>query len=852
MIPCQYAPDTEDVSEWATALSGPRPESIGPRRRILRNWLQQAWGTHFDPAQGAMWDLALTLALPYKLCTDVLWPILVWFWDLHQILFDPDHSMRENWAALTALPGQIFALLGRVEERPERALTGDEVEWEGFLGPELERDFEGLRYGPLEDGRGGNVIRIVELLPGKGLEGIECRLRHIVLALPDELEIKRAFNIQELSPGDASRDQEQDIHVSYEALSYCWGDNTVKTPIVCNDARLDITRNLKSALQHLRDAVNTRALWIDAICINQDDVAERTQQVGCMREIYQQAERVVVWLGESNDDDCSAAALSLCARVALIAAANRDEMAIERLNYRTITSPRRPGYAWVSSEAHEAAAALLGEDGSRQVLRSGGRRAGGDGDAVDRAEMWALQDLLERPWFTRMWIAQEIGVAKEALLVCGETAMDWSLFDLGYTLTVLTGEARQYLDKDVVGNGMGRLVILRRILAGRDDLTPREQKLLTLPVLLNTFRKHKATDARDKIFALLGFTSTDLDAVNLRPDYHSSVEDVYKAAARALMKSSQDLYILSIPRGNTDLSRKLPSWVPDWSDTAPQPVMFSRYSEATDNLSPVPLPTYCASNGTRLRAHSTPEDANTLHLSGYAIDKIVHLSDVYTPATPIPLSQMPGPDPLIFPWAAWLAALHTLTSHAHSLAVLYSWRTQALHPPRPTPSPSPSRPHLLAQYQRVLCADWTPDGPRAAAADFRTWDRQFRPAAVLHALGVYRLWPRASDVAAWLGAAAYWVLRGTDGAFASAMECAALRRLAWTGGGWLGLVPAGARVGDAVVLVEGGDVPLVLRRVGDGGAGMAGAWVLVGERYIDGVMYSEAWDGARCRGIELM
>ncbi|KAJ2984495.1 hypothetical protein NUW58_g6029 [Xylaria curta] len=86
----------------------------------------------------------------------------------------------------------------------------------------------------------------------------------------------------------------------YEALSYCWGDTSDGCFIFCDGTPYAVTQNLESALRHLRQSEGSRALWIDAICINQNDLAERASQVNLMRHIYRNARRVVVWLGPSK------------------------------------------------------------------------------------------------------------------------------------------------------------------------------------------------------------------------------------------------------------------------------------------------------------------------------------------------------------------------------------------------------------------------------------------------------------------------------------------------------------------------------------------------------------------------
>jgi hypothetical protein len=88
----------------------------------------------------------------------------------------------------------------------------------------------------------------------------------------------------------------------YEALSYVWGDPTDRQPISINEYELLITTNLHTALLHLRVPFLERIFWVDAICINQADDAEKGEQIRYMAEIYSKASRVVVWLGGPEND----------------------------------------------------------------------------------------------------------------------------------------------------------------------------------------------------------------------------------------------------------------------------------------------------------------------------------------------------------------------------------------------------------------------------------------------------------------------------------------------------------------------------------------------------------------------
>jgi hypothetical protein len=88
----------------------------------------------------------------------------------------------------------------------------------------------------------------------------------------------------------------------YEALSYTWGGEEKPYSIIIKEQILNITANLHAVLLRLRDRSLERIIWIDAICINQENREEQGQQVQLMAAIYSKAHRVLVWLGETADD----------------------------------------------------------------------------------------------------------------------------------------------------------------------------------------------------------------------------------------------------------------------------------------------------------------------------------------------------------------------------------------------------------------------------------------------------------------------------------------------------------------------------------------------------------------------
>ncbi|KAH9204942.1 heterokaryon incompatibility protein-domain-containing protein, partial [Leptodontidium sp. 2 PMI_412] len=92
-----------------------------------------------------------------------------------------------------------------------------------------------------------------------------------------------------------------DDRPNFNALSYCWGDSKVTSPIMVDYHVMSVTVNLEKALRHLRCSVQPEEIWIDAICINQANISEKNHQVPLMRDIYSASSKVFIWLGESDN-----------------------------------------------------------------------------------------------------------------------------------------------------------------------------------------------------------------------------------------------------------------------------------------------------------------------------------------------------------------------------------------------------------------------------------------------------------------------------------------------------------------------------------------------------------------------
>lgn len=203
------------------------------------------------------------------------------------------------------------------------------------------------QYSPLDERL--KEIRVLTLHPGAFSANLHVLIHKVVLA-PDTPPI-------------------------YEALSYVWSTTGDPVDIKIGPSggdRLAITQNLATALPYLRYENEIRTLWIDAICINQQDLRERSSQVRMMGDIYRSADRVVIWLGTEKDN--SAQALEIMSRIG-------SEIKVDYV--RLEMSP-------VSTDS-----ILHWSDTSRYLPFHG-------------QESRNIDALLRRSWFTRLWVWQEI------------------------------------------------------------------------------------------------------------------------------------------------------------------------------------------------------------------------------------------------------------------------------------------------------------------------------------------------------------------------------------------------------------------------------------------------------------
>lgn len=270
-----------------------------------------------------------------------------------------------------------------------------------------------------------------------------------------------------------------EANIPYEALSYVWGFRKPSHRLIVNGQVLYITSMLYDALRCLRHPKEDRILWVDAICIDQSNVRERGHQVRQMSQIYTGAERVVFWLGSGNKE---------------------TKCLMECLNTfdRHISDVIRQD--WLYDDSRWQMAWSEFEISPTQTI-----------SIFCHTQRVGLRYLMKSDWFKRVWILQEVANAKTAIVACSTGWCRAELFALAPTLLKIDAEAHCQAVLDMMP-GSPR----------RSSSWSREQTLFSL---LWRFRESQATDARDRIYALLDL-ATDGKQSGIQADYSKSQDTV--------------------------------------------------------------------------------------------------------------------------------------------------------------------------------------------------------------------------------------------------------------------------------------------------------------------------------------
>jgi hypothetical protein len=370
----------------------------------------------------------------------------------------------------------------------------------------------------------------------------------------------RLVTIDASNPASSSISCEMTVHdmsraPPYKGLSYVWGDAKVTSAIALNGVTVEHTSNLIAALHRLRQlgGGTTTHYWIDAICINQQDNDEKSRQVRLMGEIYGNAVETVAWLGPEADD--SNLAMSFL-RQWLAASDISDEME-GRAMLDFLLSSRE--------EFFRAQSAFKRSPGYRDLLR---RSLETIDNPFGVAEWRALRALTERPYWRRVWIIQELGLAPKVTFYCGESdcevASIGKMIELQASAYVLRMWSLYGLDSPEPIED--EFYAVRRVLNTRQTLGARASSHEnSLTGLLAQTADSKATDPRDKVYGLLSLLPPERRTVVV--DYTKTPSEVYAdfvVSEIAASDSLTSLHILQDLAGCRTI-KDLPSWVPDLS-----------------------------------------------------------------------------------------------------------------------------------------------------------------------------------------------------------------------------------------------------------------------------------------------
>jgi len=368
-----------------------------------------------------------------------------------------------------------------------------------------------FKYTALNEGE----IRIIELQPGDDIPNIQGSLKVA-------------------SIGSSTPKQ-------YSALSYCWGpDSQPRRTISLDDQWFEVRQSLLGALQQLRSRDECARLWIDAICINQEDEEEKKSQLPLMSSIYSKAETVEIWLGTGEDN---------------------------------------------------------GELGLRSL-------ASGELEAIATPRIvGAVIHLLQRPWFSRTWVIQELVLAGEgqAFVNCGNARVSWDALSLGIAeisstlclngafLRGLVPQKEQHkvpptapgsdfelallrnmLSAVMVSRGMAAMMLcgIRTAYSDRSAAS-RPKPNSAVGAILRSSRYAQATLPRDKIFGLCGLLGASA-VEGLMKSFDKAADEVFFAATLHILQNDThpNMYheYPTIPPSRAEKS-SVPSWTLDFSFT---------------------------------------------------------------------------------------------------------------------------------------------------------------------------------------------------------------------------------------------------------------------------------------------
>jgi hypothetical protein len=375
----------------------------------------------------------------------------------------------------------------------------------------------------------------------------------------------------------------------YDALSYVWGSSDRTEFIICDGQRLDVTSNLHNALCHISKNRMPWTVWIDGVCIDQQNDEEKARQVGRMDTIYSSARCVLVWLGLAGDESDLA-----------IQAIEDMVQVIEPVKFQIISTR---DFSHLLLSTHQANALTT----------------------------WSsIFKLYYRPWFRRLWIIQEAVLARELTLICGDKQISWYSFktftDAIMTIgpSIISASPILYsLQYDqLMFQGIGQINFIRRW----------PQKQAPLLGLLSIARQRQATDPRDRVYGMLGLVNGYVRSL-FTIDYTQKPYIPYIQFGILSLQKTHTLGLLSTA-SSEHRPVGLPTWCPNFESSYPEILDFCDYKGFEAGFEP---------GGPRLSYVEVLEASNEIGVRGFHVDVVKRVvSSSYTESSS--MGNLLGPE----------------------------------------------------------------------------------------------------------------------------------------------------------------------------------------------------------------
>lgn len=688
------------------------------------------------------------------------------------------------------------------------------------------------------------------------------------------LPTQRSFRLLKItndgSPIEISvRTFEMGSSPKYTALSYTWGppveDKDIDTgakkihhpfPYPQLPGKLNVTPNLHDALLQLQRSRHSEYLWIDAICIDHSTTEEKNHQVNMMCDVYEQASSVLVWLGK--EDESLPVVRGLLDRLSAYAHRAHD-LPNKTDDARFELAKVAAGRPMEADLANENRGIPNFNDEERQVLSA----------------------FFGRRWFSRIWVVQEVALAKKVDILWGSTKLPWATmahfiddWHVANTFKAAWWTPNEAAKREGDGT-MRRASFIREIskfVSGRptyrsqpepvdDGLQDEQRDERTAQIfteVVHATRWHCSEDPRDKVFGLLGVMQKATRLLNLpdcpiKADYSKPVAQVYQEATSYILHNVGDLLPLSMVSDRSLVQRQdLASWIIDFSVPGSDSVGML-------NASQQGWPNFNVWTGRRDFTSKNKVTNNTMLLYVHILDEVSSTGEA---ASEVFSSNLE-------PYMSFILDCPQIYNNGQN-RVEALWRTLIwdltverfsadgrFHHPAPAKCAASFRSWLAISIgmeiretvrrgdtkKRSECFREMPNLVKVALNDpTGTIPRIFELRTICEDNGVLedRLDPGPNPAPFGTRNREGSILNDADqAAFRSALRQPfnSDRRIYRTRRGHLGSGPFSTKQGDVVVLVTGKRVPVILRPLG---SPHEPKYQLLGDTYVHGIMHGEA------------